>query len=340
MNPDGTGRAQLTHNDIDENLSALSDVSPRWSPHGDRLLFQRGRSIPGLTALDGLYLANPDGTGEQLPSKPFRPTTAGARTATGSSSWPAPPPVWARASGTACSLPIPSRTDARRLDSPTTFVLSVDWSPDGSRIAIDDGQDIWTVPADGTGGTVPLVTGPGNNGGASWSPDGRRSRLHSATADGSSEIYRWMNADGTGQTSPDRNPARRDEGPVWAPDGTKTRSAVRVQHGPVVSDSHGGRRRHVRDAAHGNELDAGAFDGVRLAADPRPAAQRLQERGEVLQGGARVLGASGSGRNTAAARTHTGSAPAVALAEPGRSRPLTRFSHLVTSGSPRLGPGP
>jgi Tol biopolymer transport system component len=161
MNPDGTGRVQLTHNDIDENLSPLSDVNPAWSPQGDRLLFTRGRSIPALTAIDGLYIANHDGTDEQLlfetilTDNGWSPdgnrivfaacTSAGMGSCFGY---------------TVFTSNLEGR-DSRSLDSPSSFVVSVDWSPDGSRIAISDGEDIWTVPADGTGGSTPLVTGPG-----------------------------------------------------------------------------------------------------------------------------------------------------------------------------------
>ena len=286
MNPDGTGRAQLTHNDIDENLSPLSDVSPKWSPRGDRLLFQRGRAIPGLTALDGLYLANPDGTDEQLLfetiltdhgwSPDGNRMVFAACTSAGMGS----------CFGYSLFTSNTEGRDARRLDSPTSFVVSVDWSPDGSRIAIDDGQDIWTVSADGTSGTVPLVTGPGNNGGPSWSPDGRRLAFIS-DRDGNSEIY-VMNADGTGQTRLTDNPLGHG-GPVWAPDGTKIAfsrrecNTSRCVSNILTVDADGTNETQLTS----DELDAGAFDaGPDWQPIPGPQRSELQERGEVLQGGA------------------------------------------------------
>ena len=271
-NPDGTGRTQLTHNDIDENLSPLNDVSPKWSPRGDGLLFQRGRVIPGLTALDGLYTANPDGSDEQLLFETIL-TDHGwgpdgnrivyvACTSAGMGSCFGYTVFTSNSEG----------RDGRFIGTPSTFVVSVDWSPDGGKIAIGDGGDIWTVPADGTGGSTPLVTGPGLNGAPSWSPDGRRLAFMS-DRDGNFDIY-VMNADGTGQTRLTDNPLD-DGSPVWAPDGTRIAfdrrecNASRCVSNILTMDADGTNEAQVTS----NSLEAGAFES-RPDWEPIPGPQR------------------------------------------------------------------
>jgi Tol biopolymer transport system component len=68
MNADGTGRVQLTEN-------RLPELSPSWSPDGQRIAFQR-------PAADGLgneiWSMNPDGTDQtQLTDTPGPATTLG-----------------------------------------------------------------------------------------------------------------------------------------------------------------------------------------------------------------------------------------------------------------------
>lgn len=219
IDPDGTERAQITHNDIDENLSPLNDTGPAWSPRGDGLLFIRRSSIPGLTAIDSVYTANPDGSGEQELFTSIVPDAG----------WS---PDGDRIAFTACTSfghgscfgydALTSRSDgsdgrllARNAED---WELQVDWSPDGSKVAISGFEDIWTVPADGTGTATPLVSGPGTNVAPSWSPDGRRLAFMS-DRDGNFEVY-VANADGSGPTRLTDNPLQ-DENPVWSPDGTK-----------------------------------------------------------------------------------------------------------------------
>ena len=219
IDPDGTARTQITHNDIDANLSPLSDTSPAWSPRADKLLFIRRSSIPGLTAIDSVYTANPDGSGEQELFTSIVPDVG----------WS---PAGDRIAYTACTSfghgscfgydALASDADGSNGTFLTRtndeFELRVDWSPDGSKVAISGFEDIWTVPADGTGVATPLVTGPGINTAPSWSPDGRRLAFMS-DRDGNFEIY-VAGADGSGQTRLTDNPLD-DGNPVWSPDGTK-----------------------------------------------------------------------------------------------------------------------
>jgi Tol biopolymer transport system component len=217
MDADGTGRVQVTHNDQDANLSPLTDQNPKWSPRGDRLLFIRRRIIPPL-ALDSLYTANPDGTAEQFLFESILIDNG----------WS---PDGNRIVYTVCTsfgfnscFGYSARTRSRDGSAGASLArngsrseVEVDWSPQGDRIAVTDGGDIWTVPPDGSGGVTPLVTGQGDNSGPSWSPDGQRLAFVS-NRDGNYEIY-VMNADGMGQTRLTTN-AVHDGNPAWSPDGT------------------------------------------------------------------------------------------------------------------------
>lgn len=261
IDPDGTERAQITHNDIDENLSPLNDTSPAWSPGGDKLVFIRRSSIPGLTAIDSVYTANPDGSGEQelftsiVPDVGWSPDgdriVYTACTSFGHGSCFGYDALTSRSDGS------DGRLLARNADDSE---LQVDWSPDGSKVAISGFEDIWTVPADGTGGATPLVTGPGANVAPSWSPDGSRLAFMS-DRDGNLEIY-VANADGTGQTRLTEN-ALPDANPAWSPDGAKIAfdrrecDSSRCVANVLTMDADGANEEQLTQ----NKLAGGAYEG-------------------------------------------------------------------------------
>lgn len=54
------------------------------------------------------------------------------------------------------------------------FAYAYSWSPDGSRVALSHGTDLWVAPADGSVPPTPvLADGVHGNVPARWSPDGR-----------------------------------------------------------------------------------------------------------------------------------------------------------------------
>jgi TolB protein len=212
MNPDGSGRRQLTHEnglvlgavispdgkeaafarrgagqgeifvmDIKSghtaqvtNMSAMGMGVrvPSWSPDGRRLIFT---SFTGR----GLWVINIDGTG------------------------------------------------LTRLLDDSESAWGPSWSPTGDKIVFvsdrDGTAEIYVMNADGTN-PVRLTRGAVSKAGAlwflhpQWSPDGHKIAFTS-DRDGNREIY-VMNADGSGLTRLTRN--QHDDGhPSWSPDGTQ-----------------------------------------------------------------------------------------------------------------------
>jgi Tol biopolymer transport system component len=107
------------------------------------------------------------------------------------------------------------------------------WSPDGVKIAFDDGGDIWSVNIDGSGATAltdVLKVSPGSSIALAiepaWSPDGRK--LAAAVRFGLIEVFNFavLSADGSNfavLTSFSDNGAGtfNDAGSDWSPDGSK-----------------------------------------------------------------------------------------------------------------------
>jgi TolB protein len=89
------------------------------------------------------------------------------------------------------------------------------WSPDGSKIASDDGKgSLYISNGDGTG-TVRVAGGEH----PSWSPDGTRVLFQSRSSLGDYDIF-IINADGTGSSRLTSDPAY-EVGPQWSPNGTR-----------------------------------------------------------------------------------------------------------------------
>jgi WD40-like Beta Propeller Repeat len=119
----------------------------------------------------------------------------------------------------------PDGTQKSQLSSsPLFFTDSVSWSPDGRKVAYDDGSTaIYTINADGTAETMIDFSGYDEYGPA-WSPDGTKIVFQSNRGNcGPSvcDLELWtMNPDGSGQTQITDN-TTFDGAPAWSPDGTR-----------------------------------------------------------------------------------------------------------------------
>jgi len=92
------------------------------------------------------------------------------------------------------------------------------WSPDGSRIAFYDAQQLYLIDASGENLLQLTHTTEATNTAPTWAPDSTRLAFAS-DRDGNQEIYA-INVDGSGLTNLTNHPAA-DSQPAWSPDGTQ-----------------------------------------------------------------------------------------------------------------------
>jgi hypothetical protein len=230
MNPDGSGRAELTATQIlcpQPNRPPGScgpdqlDNSPSWSPDGKQIAFIRNVPVPGY---NDVYVMNADGSNQRRltqigsVSSPFRPTWSpdGTKLAF------VGPPV-----GDYYSQIYVMNVDGSN-QRPIGRGVDPEWSPEGSKLAFSFGG-LYLMNPDGSNRTQ--ITAPKNpSAGLSdydsepaWSPDGMRIlfiRSVGCDLDEDCEsITLWtVNADGS-------NPAKladiATDGLAWSPDGTK-----------------------------------------------------------------------------------------------------------------------
>jgi TolB protein len=91
------------------------------------------------------------------------------------------------------------------------------WSPKGDSIvytARAGTHDLWAIRPDGSSPRR-LTSGPGDNQGATWAPNGRHLAFQSNRAGGAWQIFAML-ADGSEQTAITRGPAEHTS-PSWSP---------------------------------------------------------------------------------------------------------------------------
>jgi hypothetical protein len=213
INPDGTGRTQITTaNDL--NGLPTHDAGPRWSPDGSKITFTRGCSDEeACGGRADVFVINADGTGETNLTNSFG-------SGNGASAWsPDGQKIVFESGRSPAGIYVMNAdgTGVARLSDPGDNPA---WSPDGSKISFDR-YDIYVMNADGSG-AVQITNDPNSiDEDATWSPDGQKI-VFTRFSDARTEIY-TMNADGSGQMnlSNDSITGNDDQFAAWSPDGLK-----------------------------------------------------------------------------------------------------------------------
>ena len=252
MNPDGTGRVNLTNREA-------KDMDPAWSPDGEWIAF-----LSRSQGNTDIHRVRPDGSGlssfttfpAQLYSRPIW-SPDGTKIAFTSNREaerppqlePTPEPFFDDAPEFPTAAPRPELyvmnadgSGQTRLTFNFFFDGNPTWSPDGERIAFqsrsDGDHEIYVINVDGSGLTK-LTDNDYPDILPAWSPDGRyiafasnrpkseygrdlteAARREYAMASGpvDFEIY-IMNPDGSGTYNWTETTSLSDSGPSWSPDG-------------------------------------------------------------------------------------------------------------------------
>jgi len=203
IGPDGKNLRRIT-NLTPPGVCMVWGSQPRCSPDGKQIVFRRGEHV---------WAANLDGSGETC-------VVQGTDYSSGyehAPSWPCKwAPLW-RPDGSVvfarffkrdypleievCATAVNGGRASRVFawKSPTVAAKSPDdpddlcWSPDGTKLAFDNNQNIWVAKGDGTGHKR-LVGGRNPR----WSPDGEK--ILFARGSEQNEVLCIVNADGSNQT--------------------------------------------------------------------------------------------------------------------------------------------
>jgi len=91
-----------------------------------------------------------------------------------------------------------------------------DWSPDGTKIAYDNGSRTFVFEPDGAAGRTFIGDGTA----PAWSPDGSKIAVDDLVTQNQTDIF-LMNATGGNRVNITDNPNRADREPAWSPDGSR-----------------------------------------------------------------------------------------------------------------------
>jgi Tol biopolymer transport system component len=260
VHPDGTGLTQITSNE-DDKMS----FAPAWSPDSRALLFIRREYTEGST---DLWTVNVDGTGlSQVTHSPaeytgYRWLPAGSAPSAGNGDITFAGDEVVDFSDTRVDSGIvyvvdPAGGDPRKLldtcpphpdwkgACERMYIASVDWSPDGTRIAyslsgydvVDEGIYAMEVGTEEVRQLSSCTDPCLDQRGVDWSPDGSRIAYVQAAVSGcdlDESVYGGCNAlysmkpDGTDQVKLATGSVSEPTSPSWSPDGTSIAFSDRV----------------------------------------------------------------------------------------------------------------
>ena len=191
------------------------DVTPEWSPNGDRLVFSSDR-----TGKQELFILSADG------GRTVRQLTDGIETALHPAWSPDGMQIAFEAQGENGDWDVwvinSDGSDLRNLTSnSSTDDGNPDWSPDGSQLVFSSNREgsfnLYILPMDDTGEVKRLTALDGNEAHPSWSPDGQLIAFRGDSEEGNHQIY-VVQASGE-NVRPIFTSGFNDDTPVWSPGG-------------------------------------------------------------------------------------------------------------------------
>jgi WD40-like Beta Propeller Repeat len=233
VDPDGSDRGFITNTGLASDV--LHEVTPAWSPNGDRLVFVRGTDDtvdPGFGPFGFVFVLRANRTGLKLISSPNFPENDPAWYPDGQKLLFGSPLKIGAADGS--SLGVFGRDRGQPPTQGRGWVVS----PDGRRIAFNYNENVSVMNSDGTGYRE-LVFGGCCASRPDWSPDGTRlifvrNRLPDDRSfdiwvkevDAPTPAVRLVQTDDVDEASP-----------VWSPDGRSIAYSAR-RKGDSVSRIH------------------------------------------------------------------------------------------------------